>query len=444
MADIQPFQGIVYNRARIGDLSRVMTPPYDVISTEQQQGFLQRHPYNMIHLILNPHQPTDDAHRNRYTRAADHFNSWLEQGVLVRDPQPALYLTAITYPRADRQIIRWGLIARVRLEPFASGIVLPHEKTFSKIRTDRFELMKACHANFSPIFALFTDGGARLLDALRLAAQADAPVMDFQDDDGHRQQLWRLTEPDIVARARHTFVDRRIYIADGHHRYETALAYRDWLRACQPDLPADHPANFTMMYLSSLEDPGVTILPAHRLLMDVPALARSQLYAQAERFFDVERRRWNDQPRHAVREQIDAALTAAGWQTVMAVLPWQEAGTYALLRLRAGVMDQHYGQELPAALRQLDVTALNRIIFQELMGFDGERQDNERLIAYASTTEKALAAAEAGACDIAFMLNPTRIEQVQQIAEQGLIMPRKSTYFYPKVITGQVMHDLRR
>lgn len=437
MASLFPFRGIQYNQEKIEHLSDVLTPPYDVISKEEQKAFYDRHPNNIIRLILGFMKDTDTPKNNRYTRAAEHFESWHAKGILTRSESPALYITAVDFPVNGDIRTRYGLIARVGLEPFEKKIILPHERTFSKVKSDRFELMKACRANFSPIFSLYADGG-NILNAMVAAVDAaDQPQSDVIDDDGHRHRLWPITDPQFHQSIQNFFWDKQLFIADGHHRYETALNYRDWLSSKTNGFDASHPANTVMMYLCGMNDPGLTVLPAHRLLLNVPPEKMTALIGKAADYFEIS----TYDNTHEDRTRFFADLETTGSETQIGVCVHKDAKIY-LLHLKQGVMDDLFSPDIPNVLRQLDVTVLTRLIFMKLLGFDEKRLDNEKEIAYTSIGEQALDAATSGKCDMAFILNPTSIEQVQNVANKGLIMPRKSTYFYPKVITGQVISGL--
>ena len=437
MAKISPFRGICYNPRKIEDLADVMTPPYDVISPLEQQKFHDRHPKNVIRLILGKTNDTDSPTDNRYTRAAAFFQKWREEKTLVRDETPSLYLTAVDFSVNGETLTRFGLIAGVRLEPFEKKIILPHERTFSKVKSERLELMKTCKANFSPIFALYTDRG-EILEKLKQAALRREAESDMTDDRGHRHRMWRITDPGVCADMQKAYQDKQIFNADGHHRYETALNYRNWLAETEPDFTDDHPANGIMMYLSGMNDPGLKILPAHRMLLGVDRGLRSSLMEKAAGFFEVTPFSRNDPG----LEALCSELRKNPLPTKIGVLLKDHPEAY-LLELKDGVMDRLFGKEVPPALLHLDVTVLTRLIFMQLLGFDELRLDNEKSITYTSIDENTMAAAASGECDLAFILNPTSIEQVRAVAEEGLIMPRKSTYFYPKVITGQVFNCLR-
>jgi uncharacterized protein (DUF1015 family) len=439
MATVLPFRGLTYNLSKIGDLADVTTPPYDVISPEEQERAYACHPQNIIRLILGKTADTDTNTDNRYTRAAECCGDWMADEVLIRDEAPAFYLAATDFTVPEGPLTRWGIIARVKLEPFDRGVILPHERTFSKVKSDRLALMQSCHANFSPIFSLFP-GGAELLRDLQAAVSDRAADMDFVDGAGHRQRLWRLTDPTTMGRITDALAPRPLFIADGHHRYETALAYRDWAAERTPDFAPDHPANFIMMYLAAMEDPGMIIRPAHRLLKSVDAASVDALLTQARDFFEVTEYPWNGNPGEAER-RFFADLGENPERTAIGMLAKDRTAFY-LLRIRPGAMAERYGAELSEALRDLDVTVLTRLVFMDLMGFDNARLDDASLIGYTSVAAEGVKAVTEGKYDAAFFLNPTRIEQVQEVARNREIMPRKSTYFYPKVITGQVIHPL--
>jgi len=441
MAAITPFKGIRYNPEKIASGADVTTPPYDVISPDEQAAFHDRHPNNVIRLILGQTRATDTGTDNPHTRSAAYFRRWLNDGILVEEERPALYLKAISYPHEGETITRYGLIALVGLEPFERRIILPHEKTFSKVRSERLELMKASHCNYCPIFSLYPDEGG-ILETLVNAVDLTAPGVDFLDDPGHRHRLWPIFDPAIHRQVAAVMQDKRLFIADGHHRYETALNFRDHLKATDPSFSDRHPANHVLMYLCSMNDPGLIILPAHRLIKAVNADQLQQAVTKACDYFDVTPFPFTPSNRREVEHAFVEALHAGKEQPCLGIYG-HKAPVFHLLTLKAGVMEQLFARELDASLLSLDVTVLTRLVFMKILGFDQQRLDNEQLIGYASTADKALAAIDNDTYDVAFILNPTRIEQVQEVARKGLIMPRKSTYFYPKVKSGLVMNDLK-
>lgn len=441
MAEVIPFRGILYDPDRIKELAEVVTPPYDVISPEEQKDYHKRHPNNIIRLILGKKTENDTPLDNYHTRAAAYFENWLSEGILVRDESPAFYVTTTEFPFDEKLKTRFGLIALVGLEPFEKGIVLPHEKTFSKVKSERLQLMTACHANFSPIFSLYP-GQSHVLDTLKTAVSGQTPDMDFVDGTGQKHRLWRVTDPAQHRHVADAMQQTTLFIADGHHRYETALNYRDWIAAKTPDFNADHPANYVLMYLCSMEDPGLIIRPAHRLLREVGDAALDALIPKSSDYFDITTFPFGGEDAATASANFIASLESNGSKTVFGVF-LKDRSVFHQLTLKPGVMEAKFGDELPESLRNLDVTVLTRLVFMEILGFSQSRLDNEKLISYSSSEEDAIEAVRTGQYDVTFLLNPTRIEEVRRIAEAGLIMPRKSTYFYPKVITGQVLNSLK-
>lgn len=440
MAKIIPFRGIFYNPDKIHNLGDVTIPPYDIISEQEQLDFHNRHPYNIIRLTLGKQAENDTNKNNWHTRAAGLFNDWLSKNILVRDNSPSLYLTSVEFSSENKMITRYGLIALVDLEPFNKGIIIPHEKTFSRVTAERFELIKACHANFSPIFGIYSDQNDTL-GSLKDAAGAKAADMEFIDSNSLKHRLWRITDTSMHSHITDAMKKKKVLIADGHHRYETALKYKKWISEIKPGFSADHPANYVMMYLSSMEDPGLIILPAHRMLKEVQDSDLETFIQKAENYFEITTILFDEKSRENARVQFISALRSNNSKNIIGVFIKNRQEFY-LLTLKPQIMKQMFGKEISASLINLDVTVLTRLILMEILGFDQSMLDNEKLIAYSSSEEKAIQEVASGRCDITFILNPTKINQVREIAQQGLIMPRKSTYFYPKVITGQVINRL--
>jgi uncharacterized protein (DUF1015 family) len=443
MAEIIPFRGILYNPLKIQNLADIVAPPFDVISEEEQEYYHNRHPQNIIWLTLGRTTASDTSADNRYTRAADYLIKWFSEKILIQDEMPAFYLTSHEFFHENKSVTRNGLIALVGLVPFEKGVVLPHEKTFSKVKAERLKLIKACKTNLSPIFSLYSDQENRILNALLASISNKASDLNFIDNNSQKHRLWRITDPAVHRHVADIMEPKHLFIADGHHRYETALRYREWLSSNTPDFNGAHPANYVMMYLSAMEDPGIVILPAHRLLNEVPAAVRASLIPKAAACFDIIKIPYKGDQRHQARTEFLAMLKSNTSKNAIGIYMKDYPELYLLI-LKPNVMEQMFGDELAKSLRNIDVTVLTRLLFIEILGFDQARLDNEKLIAYTRIAEEAIDKVEAGKHDLAFILNPTRIEQVRHIAEEGLIMPRKATYFYPKVITGQVLNKLSR
>lgn len=439
MARLSPFKGIRYNPDRISSMADVVSPPYDVISETEQAVFHNRSPFNVIRMELGQKRPGDGKHDNPHTRARDYLRAWLEDGTLVQEETPAVYLTATEFGTVSGTYTRWGLMVSVGLEPFSEGGILPHERTYSKVKSERLALMRTCQANLSPIFAFFSDDQSTMPQLISLVAQIP-PVIAFQDDNQHIHKMWIIKDPDLHALITANFEQQTLFIADGHHRYETALAYRDELAALEKGLPENHPANNVLMYLSSIQDPGLMILPAHRLLPKVPLEVRRQFLEQAQSYFEVQL------PEESMPQEqgVDALLarleqTQPGAALVVAL---RDVETPFLLQLKSGGKATIYPEETPGVLKDIDVTLLTEFIFPNLLGLSQAQLDDVNCVHYHHDTRAALEGVSSGQYDMAFIIKPTPIASVQRIADAGQVMPRKSTYFAPKVITGLVIHAL--
>ncbi len=436
MAKVIPFMGIHYNQKKIKDFAEVTTPPYDVISKQEQTDFHKKHANNIIRLILGKNGEPDEKN---HADAAKYYNKWLDEQILIRDNSETFYLTSVEFSVSGKKSTRYGLTALVGLEPFEKGVVLPHEKTFSKVKSERLGLMKKCHVNFSPVFSLYPDNDGVILNKLKNVVLDQSPDFDFIDSHGQKQKLWKITDKDVHNEIYEAMKGKRIFIADGHHRYETALNYRDWVAKNSSDFNAEHPANYIMMSLTSMDDPGLVILPAHRLLTGVDDFIIDKLVAKSKIYFDINKISCKD--KETALKEFTAGLNAGKEKNTIGLFIKNQPNIY-LMTLKSDVMEQEFGDELPDAVKNLDVTVLTRLIFMEISGFNQARMDDEKMFSYTTDVIQAFNKVETQECDIAFILNATKIAQVKNIAEAKLVMPRKSTYFYPKVITGQVLNSL--
>lgn len=442
MAQVAPFRGLHFNPARVPHLSEVVTPPYDVIGPEAREAFAARHPYNMVHLILPQALPGDNLLHNRYTRAGALFRQWQREGVLIRDLEPAFYYWETEFSLQGRTYNRLGLAAQVGLEPLRGGNIRPHEQTFSAVKADRLELLKHSQAHFSPIFALYPDQGGHLLNGMK-ASLPPQSLMSFKDAEGHGQRLFRITDPAELRRLHQALEDWTLYIADGHHRYETALAYQKWLKQRYPHASPRAAFNYVLMYLANLYDPNLVILMAHRLLGGprLKHLEESRLLVHLKEYFEVVALPGLDEFEEAYDEFLQQTLEeVAAPETAFVLLAFRRKAWR--LKLRQGVRRNLLVREMHPALAQLDVAVLNYLIFEKILGLDARAQDDPETCKYTSEIAAAVAAVRRGEARLAFLLNPTRIDQVQEVASAGLIMPRKSTFFYPKVMTGLILNPV--
>ncbi|MGD9210516.1 MAG: DUF1015 domain-containing protein [Desulfobacteraceae bacterium] len=441
MAEIIPFKGILYNIEKIHKLEDVVAPPYDVISSQEQDDLYDLHPNNMIRLILGKPEKSDTQDNNPHTRAAQYLSQWINARILKRDETPSYYLKSIEFTWNGKQYTRYGLITLVRIESFDKGIILPHEKTFSRVKSERLNLLKICNTNFDPVFALYPDNN----DTLSLMIQkihGQPSDLSFRDHYGHHHRVWRLTDPDFNKTIANALATESLFIADGHHRYETALTYRNWLKDKNPEITAEHPSNFIMMYLSSMKDPGLTVLPAHRLVKKVDDQTFTNALQNSQIFFEVTSFPFNDSSREMIQTKFLSQLHKLNTLNAIGVLHKSQP-IFHLLTLKPDAMERLFADTIPSALKKLDVTVLTHLIFMELLGFDQEKLDDEYLIGYNSREDNAIEKVISGEYDAVFILNPTKIEQVRSVALNRLTMPRKSTYFYPKVISGVVQNILQ-
>ena len=440
MAEIFPFKGILYNEQHVDNLADVVTPPYDVITPQAQDNFYNSHPNNMIRLILGKTEKNDTNENNPHTRAAKYFKNWLNDGILKKDDKPAIYLKSIAFEWNQTQYIRYGIISVVRIEPFEKGVILPHEKTYSQVKSERLELMKTCKSNFDPIFALFPDKN-NLLSQLVQEIKNKKPDINFADHFGMHHCLWRLTNPDLHKLVATALAPESLFIADGHHRYETALNFRNLVKEKNAAITADHPANFVLMYLSSMQDPGLIILPAHRLVKGLSRKTIADALIKSREYFDQTTFPFDTTSQEKIQAEFIRQLDACKFHNAIGILH-KDQPLFYLLKLKQGVMDSLFKDSLPLALKHLDVIVLTRLIFMNLLGFDQKQLDDEQFIGYCSQEKEAINKVISKEYDAVFILNPTKIEQVRTVALNHLTMPRKSTYFYPKVISGLVQNSL--
>ncbi len=417
-----------------------MSPPYDVISPEEQEELHALSEHNAVRLILGKRKTGDSDWDNRYTRSARTLDRWTAEGVLVQSEAPAMYLTSQSYRQANGVKTRWGLISLVRIEDEDSGVILPHEKTFSAHREDRLHLMRATGAQFSQIFALYEDPGNQALRCLGRIPK-DPPQVSFTFRDGTEHAMWAVKDRDLLAGAAEAMAGRSLLIADGHHRFETSRKYRNMMRARYGMRPGDRSFEFVMMYLSNMNDPGLTVLPAHRLIRSARGVSPGELLGRLSRWFQVTPLPWTLDGAPGKSAELRAVLAEAGRGSIAFGAYFHGEPTGRLLELEPGA-GEDVGDDLHPALKGLDVMVLSRLVLQRGLGFRREDLDNDKQFLYESDMVKGLRRVRAGASDILFLLNPTKTEQVKEVAANRLIMPRKSTYFYPKVITGLVFNRM--
>lgn len=440
MAEIAPFRGLRYNQQIIDDLAQVVIPPYDVISPEEQKVFHERNPYNFIRLELGLPTPEDSGTDNPHTRAAAWIRQWEEKGILVRNPQPAVYSYELDYnPGSEPVKTRKGFICALRLEDFSSGRVRPHEKTFQAIKNERLALMLACNANLSPVFAIYPDSNDQIHSALASGRQDD-PAVSFKDFTGMTHRVWHVTDRQVLDQVQKLMLDKPIFIADGHHRYETALNYRNALRERYGSGNPNASFEYIMVYLTNMDEPGLTILPTHRLLRNLGDWDCERLIERAKSSFHVE----CFQSENGGELRWKEAITAGGLRkdTTIGVYCKKASCIYVLTAKREVVSSLLEQKGTPAQLRDLDVVVLDQLVLRDLLELSDQFLANERNISFMHDFSEALNAVKSSGFDAGFFINHTRVDQVREVASAGLIMPHKSTYFYPKVLSGLVINPL--
>lgn len=421
MAEVWPFRGIRYNEQAVGDLAKVISPPYDVISPQEQAELHQKSEYNIIRLEYGTDHQSDDAEHNRYTRAAQAFRLWLDGGILCVEDRPAIYLHEHHFLLRGQWKRRREVLARLRLEEWAAGVVRPHEDTLAQPKLDRRNLMNACQANLSPIMALYKDDQAQIEGLFDDIVKRSSAKEDINGDrESHR--LWVVDDESCISRVTSALGNGPVYIADGHHRYETALAYRD----ANPELEG---ASYVMLSLISAADPGMVILPVHRLLRSpsrqtAPVLQQLAGAAEIKPVGPIT----NNLSRLVRQLEISEAV-------VFGLLVGQEAYLVGPHDAVVALLPEDHC----SAWRGLDVSILEHGLMRRV--FDTKGGDGWE-VAFSEDASQAAARILSGEYDLAFLLRPTGVSQIIAVADAGDRMPRKSTYFYPKVPAGLVINPL--
>jgi uncharacterized protein (DUF1015 family) len=436
MATIIPFHGMLYDTTVVGAIKQVVAPPYDIIDASGQKALHDRHPQNIIRLELGLDQPGDGPAHNRYTRAASTLGDWLKSGALKRDAQPTLYYHTIEYtpPYASSgsptKTLK-GILAAVKLEALDSGHIYPHENTRSAAKTDRLNLLEACKSNFSPIWSLYSDPQGAVMSLLEGAVKGKPASIDFRDDVGFRQQLWAVTDPAVLKHAVDALGNKPLFIADGHHRYETALNYQKLRRQQAGSPTGQHPYDGVLMLLTALEDPGLTVLPTHRVTTTVlPSYDRVQ--SMLGPTFDLQEFPFTAATQTATRAKFIEAMRTTGQTLPVFGLALKGDSRYVTLSLKPA----HRPPTQASPRTKLDVSLLQQLVVTTLC----PSQEEQEAILYTKDDHEALDWVAKGTGTGALLLNATKVSEVQAVATAGERMPHKSTYFFPKPLTGLVIN----
>ncbi len=433
MADIRPFRGIHYNQSLLREWRTVISPVYDIISPQQQDALYRAGEHNFIRIEFGREQPRDTAADDRYTRSAASLQQWLERGILEADSQPAVYIHDHSFTYLGKKYRRRGLIARVKLEEWSRGIIKPHEDTMPAPKSDRLRLLRALRANTSSVMSLYEDPGG-LAGLLGRQAQGK-PLVELKSDGGEAHAIWAVTAPAAAAEIRAALARRPFYIADGHHRYESALAYRHERLAELANPTGEEPFNFVMMTLVDFADPGLLVLPTHRLVRGVPPPLLDGLPPRLDAFFEID----------------ELKLDEVSWRQVDVLPSGKGAASFALFGLKpdslqllkiqdGAAVNRLMPPSRSALYRRLDVSIIDHVILEKLLDMGAEVV--KAGLGYSHEARAAVEAVLAGEYQFAFLVRPAGARTIKAIADIGDKMPRKSTYFYPKVPAGLIVNLL--
>ena len=429
MVDIVPFSGYLYNQEKTGPIPKVIAPPYDVIQPDDQEKLYANSPYNVVRLILGRQSPKDTETDNRYTRSAAVFSDWIESGVLTQDAAPAFYVYSQDYDFQGKSLSRVGFFARVKIEEFSTGKICPHEFTLAKAKKDRTKLLETCRANFSPIFGLFSDPEGYVDKKLETVKLEDPLAVVEDSTVTHR--FWRLQDAELIAAITKIFQEKKITIADGHHRYETALAYH---KAHVDDVPD---SAHVMMFLTNLNSENMSIFPIHRVIRCPQTFDGQEFLSRLGEFFEVE-----PIAPEATAEDISSLLkkSGAGENNISFVVCLGKNNAHLLKLKDTKNVVPFLQPDEPEDMQVLDVIQLHALVLRQLLHIDTKQSDQQQYVSYKVDMTVAMEMVESGEYNLAFFMNATKMGQVRELAEKGIRLPQKATFFYPKLLSGLVIN----
>ncbi|HEV8182629.1 MAG TPA: DUF1015 domain-containing protein [Candidatus Angelobacter sp.] len=433
MAEIIPFKALRYDPDQV-KLEDVLTQPYDKITSEMQSKYYERSAHNLVRIILGKAGETDTEAFNVYTRAAEYLHDWRSSSILKQDPEHGIYAYSQTFtvPGTRELAERRGLIALGRLHDYADGVVFRHEQTLAKPRADRLNLLRATRAHFGQIFMLYSDPKGEIEALLKKRTEED-PDTSLLDEYETLHRLWRIHDAALIQAVQQRMRDKKLLIADGHHRYETALAYRNERRAESGGADPNAPYEFVMMTLVPMESRGLVILPTHRIVHGLPTFDRERMLEAAGQFFEIDRIDLRTESRSAT------TLLGQAGENGTAFVAVTRQGPY-LMRAKKNAVQDALGQ-VPSLQRDLDVVQLHRIMLERVLGISEEAVRNQENVRYERDAFEAISWVRQGA-NVAFLMNPAKIDQVRDIAFGGEVLPQKSTDFYPKLLSGLAIYAL--
>ncbi len=436
MANIAPFRGYRYNKAEVGDLNKVVAQPYDKIDDALRDEYYERNEYNVVRIIKGKTRDMDNPNDNQYTRAADFWNKWIEERALIREGGPAIYPYHQEYTVEGQTYVRKGLVALVNLDDDKAE-VRAHEKTLSGPKADRLKLMKATEANDGQIFMLYDDPENNINKMLEEEMFGANPIMEVKDDLGAIHRLYRLSRPGLVKDIDEIFEELELFIADGHHRFETAVNYMDYCKKRNWKPMGFESFDHRMMTLVNMHDPGLTILPTHRVVHSLDGFDPASFLSQASSDFEI----GEYQERAALYAALDEARNTGKSAFGFAA---EGLDGYRLLTIKdPALMDRLVEGEHSETWRRLDVTVLHTALLDHLLGITTEKLESYSNVYYIRGRDESLDMVGKDGNQAAFLINPTRVDQVREVASAGERMPQKSTDFFPKLLTGMVMMKMK-
>ena len=421
--EIKPLNALVYNQEKI-NIKDVIAPPYDVISEKYRDELYQRSPYNITRLILSNAE-------NPYNDAAESFHKWIEENILIKTDKPVILYLLQKYRLNGKEITRKGFIARNKIEDFSTGNILPHEFTMSGPKEDRLKLTKACRANFSQIFMVYSDPEKQIENAVDISSN---PFIDVTDDNGVRNIVWKIEDEKTISLVENVLKDKTLLIADGHHRYETALNYRNFLGGNAGE------ANYVMSYFTNMDD-DLLIYPTHRII--TKWIEPYVLLETVKKYFDVKDYTFTGANKAEVKQEFLKAIETSSKDKISMGLYMKNVNKFYLLALREDVNSILDEYNVPDVLKTLDLTVLHKVILTKELGFTEDEQMAQDGIKYIKVENEAFDMIDLGKAEASFIMAYPKIEDIKRISTAGYRMPQKSTYFYPKLLSGIVINPLQ-
>jgi len=435
MAHIEPFRAFRYDATKVA-LAQVATQPYDKITPAMQNRYYAANPYNLVRIILGTQQTADGPEDNPYTRAAKSFRDWRQEGILRQDPEPSIYRYVQRFAAPSPvsndglQFERQGFIALGKIEDYTAGVVFRHEQTLAKPKADRLDLLRATRAHFGQIFMLYDDPSAEIDQAL---ASSDPPTLEMCDEYGVLHRVWKISDSRTIEAVRNKMRDKKLIIADGHHRYETALTYRNERRAGENAGLSPAPYDFVMMTFVNMESPGLLILPTHRVVHGLANFSTDAFRTSASQFFTVEEADPGVSP-----EGVSSMLQEAG-HTGTAILAATRDRVFLLSHPKPS---EEVFKNVSARQQGLDVVQLHKCLLEQVLGISEAAIRDQTNVSYIRDGEEALNSVRSGKANVAFLMNPVKMQQMRDIAFAGEVLPQKSTDFYPKLLSGLTIYAL--